>query len=148
MKEIHQAWTQTLEPLKDAEGFIFSLGFFPLTRALLRNSKASGGNAKNIDPEDGPLLIVLLNPTWNSAQDDDRITQGVETLLEKCKQIADGKSALHRYVFTNYAYCKENVFAGYGQESLERLIKTSKKFDPDGIFQTAVPGGFKLPRKE
>jgi hypothetical protein len=137
-------WLNTLEPLKSADGFIFSLGYFPLTKALLENSKLAGGNAKDIDPADGPLFIVFINPTWNSADDDERIHAAIHDLLVKFKQVAGEKHLLHRYIFTNYAYQKEDVFASYGEESLKKLKVVSKKYDPKAIFQKAVPGGFKL----
>jgi hypothetical protein len=60
MNEIHEAWLQTLEPLKTAEGLIFSLSFFPLRRALVENSKGADGDAMDIDPKSGPLFIILL----------------------------------------------------------------------------------------
>ena len=144
MGNLHDAWQRSLEALKSADGFMFSLGFFPLTKALLQNSKLAGGNAMSIDPADGPLLIVLINPTWNLAEDDERIHKAVEDLLVTFRELASAKGLLHRYVFTNYAYQREDLFKGYGEDGLKRLKETSKKFDPDGIFQTAVPGGFKL----
>lgn len=97
------------------------------------------------DPADGPLFLVLINPMWNSAEDDERIHNGVEALLVQCKQIASENNLLHRYIFNNYAYQKEDVFEGYGEESIKRLMEVSEKYDPKGIFQKAVPGGFKLP---
>jgi hypothetical protein len=147
MNDVHEAWAEVLEALKDADGFIFSLGFFPLPKALLVNSQKAGGNAKDIDPEDGPLLIVMVNPTWNSAADDERIHQGVERLLAKSRGMAAERGLLHRYIFTNYAYYKENVFEGYGEKSLAKLRKTSESYDPKSIFQKSVPGGFKLHRE-
>jgi hypothetical protein len=36
------------------------------------------------------------------------------------------------------------IIAGYGEESVSKLRATSKKYDPEGLFQKAVPGGFKL----
>jgi hypothetical protein len=144
MNELHQEWLKTLEQLKSAEGFIFSLGYFPLTRALLENSEAAGGNAMAIDPSDGPLFVVLLNPTWDSPEDDLRIHKGVEELLAKFKIGAKEKGLLHRYPFTNYAYNHEDALNGYGEESLESLRNVNAKYDPDGIFQKAVPGGFKI----
>ncbi len=144
MNEFHELWLATLESLKSAEGLIFSLGYFPLPRALLANSKAAGGNAKDMNPTDGPLFIVFVNPTWNSADDDERVHQGVENLLFKFRQLASQKDLLHRYIFTNYAYQKEDIFAGYGEESVRRLKKVAQKYDPNGVFQELVPGGFKL----
>jgi hypothetical protein len=146
MNDIHEKWAEVLKILNDADGFIFSLGFFPMTKAMLVNSQKAGGNAKDIDPEDGPLLIMMLNPTWNASSDDDRVHKGVETILAASRAMASEKGLLHRYIFTNYAYYKENLFQGYGEKSLAALRETSQKFDPKGIFQKAVPGGFKLNR--
>jgi hypothetical protein len=144
MNDIHEKWAELLEILKDADGFIFSLGFFPITKAMLVNSHKAGGNAKDIDAEDGPLFIMMLNPTWNSSSDDDRVHEGVEKLLAASRAMASDRGLLHRYIFTNYAYYKENLFQGYGEKSLAALRETSQKFDPKGVFQKAVPGGFKL----
>jgi hypothetical protein len=146
MNDIHEKWAEVLKILNDADGFIFSLGFFPMTKAMLVNSQKAGGNAKDIDPEDGPLLIMMLNPTWNASSDDDRVHKGVETILAASRAMASERGLLHRYIFTNYAYYKENLFQGYGEKSLAALRETSQKFDPKGIFQKAVPGGFKLNR--
>ncbi|KAF2787102.1 FAD-binding domain-containing protein [Melanomma pulvis-pyrius CBS 109.77] len=148
ISEHYKAWKEAVEELKSADGFMFSLGYFPLTKALLRNSQAAGGNAMDIDPADGPLFIILLNPTWNSSDDDDRVHRVTEGLLATFRRLASAKNLLHRYIFTNYAYQKEDLFEGYGEESLMRLKEVSKKFDPDGIFQKAVPGGFKLSRAD
>lgn len=141
---LRNAWQEALDPLKDAQGLTFALTYLPLTKALLVNSQKSGGNAKDIDPEDGPLLVVLLNPTWESPADDDRVYRGVEGLLARFRALAEEKGRLHRYIFTNYAYYKEDVFRGYGERSLARLRETSREVDPDGVFQKAVSGSFKL----
>ena len=34
--------------------------------------------------------------------------------------------------------------AGYGEENVEILQKVSRKYDPEGVFQRLVSGGFKL----
>ncbi|KAF1992666.1 FAD-binding domain-containing protein [Amniculicola lignicola CBS 123094] len=146
MKELHQIWLEILEPLRPLKGFIFSYGYFPLTKALLRNSKEAGDNAKDIDPVDGPLFVVLINPTWDLSENDDQVYSAVEDLLQRLKKTASEKGLLHRYIFTNYAYHKEEVLAGYGEQSVNRLREVSQKYDPEGIFQKSVPGGFKLPK--
>jgi hypothetical protein len=144
MEAFHDKWQETLASIKDAEGLIFTLGFHPLTRALLESSAKAGGNAMDIPPSDGPLFVVLINPCWTQPQDDGRIFAAVETLVADFRRLAGEKGRLHRYIFTNYADQKDNVMAGYGHESLARLRAVSKKYDPEGVFQTGVPGGFKL----
>lgn len=144
MEAFYQKWQETLAKVKDAEGFVFSFGFHPLTKALLEKSEQSGGNAMNIPPSDGPLFVVLINPVWKLAEDDMRIFAEVDGLIRNLRSLAEEQGFLHRYIFTNYGYSKDNVIAGYGAESLSKLHATSKKYDPEGVFQQAVPGGFKL----
>ncbi|SPQ23618.1 c707416b-dcfe-49b6-ad34-7f99f2c61f99 [Thermothielavioides terrestris] len=145
MEMFHDEWQKTLDSIKDAEGFIVSFVYHPLTKALLENSAKAGGNAMDIPPADGPLFVVMLRPTWTRAEDDERIFAAVEALVETLKRLAAERGLLHRYIFTNYGYPKHNVMAGYGDRSLARLAATSEKYDPEGIFQKGVPGGFKLP---
>ncbi|KAK4221707.1 bifunctional solanapyrone synthase [Podospora fimiseda] len=140
----HERWEETLETIKDVEGLIFSLGFHPLTKGLLEASEKAGGNAMDIPPSDGPLFVILINPQWALSQDDSRIFGAVERMMGGFKQLAAEKGLLHRYLFTNYADKADDVMVGYGKESLERLKATSAKYDPEGVFQKGVPGGFKL----
>ncbi|ROW02398.1 hypothetical protein VMCG_06089 [Cytospora schulzeri] len=147
MEAFHQKWEETLCKVKDAEGFIFSFGFHPLTKALLANSAKAGGNAMDIPPSDGPLFVVLVNPIWKEAKDDERIFAEVGNLVTELRQLAREKDLLHRYIFTNYGYSEDDVVAGYGEDSVSRLRETSKRYDPEGLFQKSVPGGFKLSTK-
>lgn len=145
METFHDKWQEALAKIKDAEGFIFSFGFHPLTKALLENSAKAGGNAMDIPPSEGPLFIILINPIWTLAKDDDRIFKTVGALVDDLRSIASEKGFLHRYIFTNYGFQADDIVSGYGDESVSKLRETSKKYDPEGMFQKGVPGGFKLP---
>ncbi|KAI0852941.1 FAD-binding domain-containing protein [Daldinia vernicosa] len=150
LEDIYDEWDRTLEKLKDAEGFTFALEFHFVTKSMLENSAKAGGNAMAIPPSDGPLIIVLINPAWSLPEDDDRIFKGIENLMALYRQWAINdysSSLLHPYIFANYAYKEDDVFAGYGQESVSMLRETSKKYDPEGLFQRGTPGGFKLPKE-
>jgi hypothetical protein len=144
MTAFHDKWQEMLATLKDAEGFTFAFGFQPLAKSLLEHSAAAGGNATGLTSSDGPLFVVLLNPVWALAADDNRITSGVTNLLAEFRRLASEKGLLHPYIFTNYAYKTEDVFKGYGEASVAQLKEVSKKFDPEGIFQKGVPGGWKV----
>ncbi|KAK8085467.1 FAD-binding domain-containing protein [Apiospora hydei] len=125
MEALYAKWKDTLALVQDADGFIFTFGFHPLTKSLLEGSAAAGGNAMAIPASDGPLFVILINPIWNSPSDDER-------------------GLLHRYIFTNYGFSNDDVMGGYGEESFQKLQEASARYDPDGIFQRGVPGGFKL----
>ncbi|KAI0503101.1 FAD-binding domain-containing protein [Xylaria bambusicola] len=136
---------ETLFQIKDAEGFIFSFGFDPLTKALLENYENAGGNAAAIRPSDGPLFVLLINPIWALPEDDGGIFKAVGELVTELKRLARERGLLHRYVFTNYGHCGDRALSGYSEESVKKLVATSKRVDPLGIIQPGVSGGFKLP---
>lgn len=145
MKACHVDFEAILAEIKDVEGLMIVFGFRPLTRALLANSAKSGGNEMQIPVSDGPLIIIMIQTMWSNAADDTRIFPALEDLRNKLKQLASESQLLHPYIFTNYAYQRDDVIARYGQESVKTLWEVSKKYDPVGVFQRAVPGGFKLP---
>lgn len=38
----------------------------------------------------------------------------------------------------------QDVFAGYGEENVEKLLNISRIYDPERFFQTSMPGGYKI----
>ncbi|KAM7187236.1 bifunctional solanapyrone synthase [Rhypophila sp. PSN 637] len=144
IQTFYDTWQLVLTKVKDAEGFTFSFGFKPLTKSLLKHSQEAGENAMGISPADGPLFIVLTNPVWTNPADDNRIFAAIEEFLIELREIACERGLLYRYIFVNYAYWKDDVMAGYGKDSIERMKAVSAKYDPEGLFQKGVPGGFKL----
>ena len=116
-----------------------------MTKAMLESSAGAGGNAIAIPPLDGPLFVGLVNPGWDLPKDDSRVLKTVGNFVADLRKLATDNGLLHRYIFANYAYQKDDCISGYGQESIIKLAETSKKYDPEGIFQKGVPGGFKLP---
>ena len=45
----------------------------------------------------------------------------------------------------NDASYDQRVIAHYGEESVEKLRRVGRRYDPDAVFQRLVRGGFKLP---
>lgn len=64
----------------------------------------------------------------------------MDKLCTRAKELG----VFHPYIYMNYAWKDQRVVDGYGQEMKKFLQDVSKKYDPDGLFQKAVPGGFKL----
>lgn len=48
------------------------------------------------------------------------------------------------YQYLNYADISQDPIGGYGEEIKAKLQAASKKYDPEGVFQKQVPGGFKV----
>ena len=120
----------------------------PLTVGFLSKSyeqwPAESSNSQGLRPEDGPLLTVLVLPTWSSPNDDDIMFSETDKLMSDIKAISEKFGLSHRYIFPNHSWGLQNILAGYGEERLADLRKAQEKWDPEGLFQTVIGGGYKI----
>ncbi|TVY71554.1 Bifunctional solanapyrone synthase [Lachnellula suecica] len=137
-------YTAAVKPIQDAKGLVCSLTFQPFPFGLLQASAAKGGNALGLDPEDGPAVSLLLLTYWGAKEDDHRIAEVMKGALGSIQALAVKKGTALEYVYLNYASGFQRPFAGYGKPNQNLLQEVSKKYDPEGLFQKGVPGGFKL----
>lgn len=87
---------------------------------------------------------MLLLAYWTSREDDDRVSVACRQVLEDIRGVAAEKGTALGYVYLNYAAAFQRPLDSYGQENKRRLRDVSRKYDPEGLFQKGVPGGFKL----
>lgn len=137
-------WCEELEPVKDAAGLMCSYTIQPYPISQLQKTSANGGNVLGLDPSEGPVLNVLLLSYWADKKDDDRVTGFMQKALKRIESNAKDRGQLVPFIYWNYAFSDQDALRSYGQEDVQRLQAASKKYDPDGLFQTACPGGFKL----
>ena len=102
------------------------------------------GNSLGLNPSGGPLVLTLLSITWNDAKDDALIDRVAKDLISRIEVLAKAAGLFNEYKYLNYAANFQNPIASYGPASLENLREVSRKYDPTGVFQDRVPGGFKL----
>lgn len=137
-------WCEELEPVKDAAGLMCSYALQPYPVSQLEKTGPAGGNVLGLDPKDGPVVNVLLLSYWQSKDDDERVINFMQKALKRIEQNADARGRLVPFIYWNYAYSHQNALQSYGEENVRKLQEASKKYDLNGIFQTACPGGFKL----
>jgi hypothetical protein len=88
--------------------------------------------------------VALLTATWTNPSDDTAVTNAALDMFTKANAYATANGKLSEYIYLNYAYKTEKPISGYGSANVQKLESISKKYDPAGIFQNQVPGGFKL----
>ena len=97
-----------------------------------------------LDPSAGPAVSILLLTYWTDRSDDDRILRTMKGALESIRAQAVEKRTALSFVFLNYSLNFQDPIGSYGAENKRKLQEVSRKYDPDGLFQKGVPGGFKL----
>ncbi len=65
--------------------------------------------------------------------------------MQKADEAARDMGMLHKFVYLDYANQDQDPILTYGRENVARLRAAARRYDPRGVFQRQVPGGFKLP---
>ncbi|KAL2787110.1 FAD-binding domain-containing protein [Aspergillus keveii] len=144
LKAIVSIYTTALEPIKSIDGLVCSLTVQPYPLSLLQKSAELGGNSLGLSPESGPLVSLLLLAYWAKKDDDEKLLAAQKDTLSRIRDEAVKRNVHVPFEFLNYAFSQQDPIGSYGLESGERLRDVSRKYDPEGVFQKLVPGGFKL----
>ena len=137
LQEAYHLWNSTVKSLVNVAGIQHFIIFQRIPEIL-------PGNSLGLDPSEGPLVLCLLSITWNLPQDDQLVNNVAKGLLLGIEVATKTSGHFKSYKYLNYAANFQNPIASYGQGSVANLRQVSKKYDPTGLFQTSVPGGFKL----
>ena len=125
-------------------GLIYTMTLQPLPYTIYSKSAATGGNILGLDRFDEDLINVLFTLSWLLPTDNATIEAAVQKLESDILALEKEMGVYNEFVYLNYAAEWQDPIAGYGEDNVEFLKGVSKKYDPNGVFQTGVPGGFKL----
>ena len=125
-------------------GLIFTMTHQPLPYAIYSKSATTGGNVLGLDRFQDDFINVLFTLSWTLPTDNARVEARIQQLENDIVALEKQKGVYNEFIYLNYAAEWQNPIAGYGAANVAFLKSVSKKYDPSGLFQKAVPGGFKL----
>lgn len=136
---------ETVQSIANIEDLTFSISFQPEPEPILVPlSNANGGNSLGLTVSDGDLINVLLTVQWNQTSDDAAVKAAAQSLFSQAETFSKANGYYNPYLYLNYAAEWQAPLEGYGNASVTVLKEVSKRYDPRQLFQTQVPGGFKL----
>ncbi|TVY62856.1 Bifunctional solanapyrone synthase [Lachnellula suecica] len=144
LTEIYSHFKATLPPFSNVPNFVASLTLQPISPDLVSKAAALGGNSLGLQSPTPPLVLCLLAFTWESAGDDAAVEALGKSLNAWIVDQAKIGGLWNQWVYLNYAASWQNPIGGYGAVNKVKLQAASRKYDPTGVFQKRVPGGFKL----
>jgi len=115
---------------------------FPVAYSLKTDSL--GGNVLGLSPTDGPMILILVSYNYANKEDDEVVTTAAQKLISDIDEATKLKGCWSKFKYLNYAASWQDPIAGYGTENVAFLQDVARKYDPEGIFQTKCPGGFKV----
>ena len=141
MTAAYAIFCQTTTKLRHVKGLLFPFTF----QAILPGWMNKGyPNVLGLEGCTEPLIIINCSLTWAKAQDDELVRSTIRHTLEQINAAAAARQSDHPYRFMNYCMEWQRPYEGCGEENLKLMREASRKYDPDGLFQSGRAGGFKL----
>lgn len=81
---------------------------------------------------------------WNLASDDAKVIALIDETVAKVEAVTKERKLYDPFIFLNDASRNQKVIPSWGADNFAKLKAVSAKYDPSGVFQYQVPGGFKL----
>lgn len=109
-------------------------------------SNPSRANSLGFDPSSTPqkdLVLVLVSSFWDQPTVGSQITNATKDLIGEIEQLASGECILQPFIYENYAASSfQAPLQSTGQ--IDYFRDVARKYDPTGIFQGQLVGGWKL----
>ncbi|KAF2191541.1 FAD-binding domain-containing protein, partial [Zopfia rhizophila CBS 207.26] len=144
MAEVYTLADTTAKQLASVLGLVFTMTFQPLPYSIYSKSSSTGGNALGLNRFTDDLINLLFTLSWQLPVDNETVEAAMRNLEEEIEASAREKGVYNEFVYLNYAAGWQDPIKGYGSESVDFLRRVSRTYDPNGLFQKACPGGFKL----
>ncbi len=91
-------------------------------------------------------IMVDMTSAYTNKADDTLVIQVLTDIVNQQKQLLKKSNYLIDFLYLNYADISQQVLQSWGSSNVNKLRAASEKYDPSGVFQTQVPGGFKIPK--
>ncbi|KAL5419943.1 hypothetical protein PMIN03_000161 [Paraphaeosphaeria minitans] len=142
MKQVYKLVDDAAKDLFLALGLALTMAFQPLPHVLY--SQGEDENVLGLGRFDDDLINLLFTVIWPNPLNNQMVYNRMRILENALIALAKDKGVYNEWVYLNYASQWQNPITGYGASEVAFLKSVSKQYDPQGIFQKAVPGGFKL----
>ena len=139
----HAAYSNAIASIRhvNIKGLVWTLVLQPLLPDWVRKGDA---NPLGLHDTHEPLVIVSFTVNWAERRDDEIVKTTTRRTIDQIEAVAASEKTSHRYRYLNYCAEWQRPLEGYGADNWRFLQGVSRRYDPEGLFQTGCVGGFKL----
>ncbi|KAE8147115.1 hypothetical protein BDV25DRAFT_143074, partial [Aspergillus avenaceus] len=119
------------------------LDWQPIGASWLQASNSRGGNALGLDASKTYLCYAEV-VEWIGSAYDDIVLDWVQQTTYKINNKTMEAGLYDKFNYMGDAAGFQEIFQGYGGDSLEKLRSVSGLYDEKGVWQRNMPGGFKI----
>ncbi|KAI1390253.1 FAD-binding domain-containing protein [Hypoxylon trugodes] len=145
---IVERYEALLDKLREAipdNNFGVNMVFQPLLASWQHHSVVRGGNMLGLENLSDDCVILVVGNEVGTAELSDNVSAPVlKEMFDDIKSYAKSVDKHVDYLYLNYCDGSQNPMGSYGEENIKKMREASAKYDPTGVFQERVPGGYKI----
>ncbi|KAL1971181.1 hypothetical protein VTN77DRAFT_133 [Rasamsonia byssochlamydoides] len=145
---IHDTYVDAAKQFSAGLGFyLTALAVMPVPKTFFTASKVNGGDPQSVDPDQAPYVWVEESFSYTGTLTDDQVDEFYEqTNAEITSRLAANGIDIAAFHYLNDANKAQTgaVWAGFPPANIQRLKQIRAKYDPNNVFTTLLPGGWKV----
>lgn len=159
--QLHEEFVNEWKVASSDPDFITQCMFQSIATSFSQHSVAKGGNVLGLDKETENVVMLLYNIAVKSPELEVLAREKLFTSGTAMKKYAASLNGLVNWTYLNYADGTQvstlasrkslgrlinfqDPLMSYGAENVAKMRAAAKKYDPEQVFQTRVPSGFKI----
>jgi hypothetical protein len=147
----NQVFFDALPALYDVIPFanlsLVTIDWQPITSLWQEGSEAANptGNALGVDPATkGKYLCWAEVVEWYGDEYQDVVMAWVQNTTAAINAATQAAGLFDPFTYMGDAAGFQEMYPGYGAQNEAKLLQISRQYDPERVFQTVLPGGFKI----
>ncbi|KAI1258933.1 hypothetical protein F5Y18DRAFT_411892 [Xylariaceae sp. FL1019] len=125
-------------------GPVIQMVLQPLPTKFAQHSAARGGNMMGMDliKNDAVLLIAAVEGSTPGFYE--MAFPIFQAAIQEIDDFAKSVDGHIDFLYLNYCDGSQDPLSTFGKENIRKMKEAAAKYDPNGVFQTKMPGGFKI----
>ncbi|KAE8371852.1 hypothetical protein BDV26DRAFT_302427 [Aspergillus bertholletiae] len=136
--ELFKIWEGSLSKAANVEGIFIEFLIQP-------HPVTNGTNMFGLTPGRTDDVMVDMTSAYTNKADDALVRSIIQDIVDKQRALLQSHGYLMDFIYLNYADISQKVLQSWGADKVAKLKAVSQEYDPQGVFQKQVPGGFKIP---
>jgi len=142
--EFHAEYVATLSQSFGPDAFTALLIFQPVPSymAVIRQQKC--GNMLGLDAVHYNAVMWTAGVSVNDETAPTIAPAELNVMTAKVRELSVSMNGDIDLVYINYADSSQDPLGSYGAKNIQHMRDVAAKYDPTGVFQQRIPGGFKI----
>lgn len=116
--------------------------YAPLPTVLM--AQGENQNVMGTAVDQGNALILYIMASWTDSASSPQVYAKAKEIVDRIDALAKRMGLKHDFLYANMIGTDQKPYVSYGAKNHAFLRQVAKQYDPRGVFQKLVPGGYKL----